>query len=38
MPPGVARAIAAIASPAAVTPRGDMPRSGDATRTVKLMF
>ncbi len=38
MPPGVARAIAAIASPAAVTPRGDVPRSGDATRTVKLMF
>src|SRR5439155_23936456 len=38
MPPGVARAIATIASPAAVTPRGDVPRSGDATRTVKLTF
>src|SRR5256885_16773251 len=38
MPPGVARAIATIASPAAVTPRGEAPRSGDATRAEKLMF
>jgi len=29
---------ATIASPAAGDPRGDVPRSGDATRTVKLTF
>src|SRR2546430_13721311 len=38
MPPAVACAIATIASPAAVTPRGEAPRSGEATRTVKLTF
>jgi len=38
MPPEVARAMAAIASPAAVTPRGDVPPRATPTRTVKLTF
>ena len=38
MPPGVWRAIATIASPAAVTPAGDALRSGEATCTEKLTF
>src|SRR5947207_9592266 len=38
MPPGVWRAIATIASPAAVTPAGDALRSGEATWTEKLTF
>src|SRR5207253_2949845 len=38
IPPAVWRAIATIASPAAVTPAGDALRSGEATCTEKLTF